>query len=863
MKALLHLRQGASRLLDELWRRLRPSVERLAGRRDGGASAGPDRTAYRWRARFQRLVEMSPDMVGLHVDGRWLFVNPAGVELLGAGGVEDLVGRPVADCLDTTEGGIGADCSCETPVPGRPAPVLEQRLTRLDGGVLDVQAVCLPTHFEGRPATQVVIRDVTVTERKRTEAALRESEQRYRSLFEGVPVGIYRIDLEGRFVNVNRALVELLGHADRERVIGRDAGELYVDPEDRRAWKALMEYEGQVLDFETRIVRADGTAIWVRSNARALRDADGELAGYEGTVEDVTDRKRAEDALRESDERFRSLVQNASDMISILDADGTVRYQSPSTIRLLGYEPDERIGSHGFDRIHPTDRPEIESLFQRLVADPGKSVRTEYRVSHGDGSWRVLESKITNLLENPAVRGVVLNSRDVTDRKEAEARLVHDALHDALTGLPNRPLLMDRLEHCLGHTPRRRDYRCAVLFLDLDRFKMVNDSFGHAAGDQLLVQVSERLLGCLRPTDTLARLGGDEFAILLEDVTDAGNAVRVAQRIGQALRKPFELEGREIYSSASIGIALSTLESRSGEELVRDADTAMYRAKSRGRGGYAVFDAEMHAQVRAQLQLETALQRAVESWQFELFYQPIFVLDSGELAGFETLLRWRHPERGLVLPGDFIPLAEDNGLMEAIGPRVLAEACDRMKGWSRKPAHRPLFVTVNLSGRQLADDQLLDQVRSALEKSGLERDRLVLEITERALPPGGADLPEALEGLRRLGVRLALDDFGSGHSSIGLLHRLPFDQVKIDRHFVDNVGKDPGSDELMEGMLALCQWRRLRTVAEGVETEEQRRQLIALDCTYGQGYLFSDPLDPEGVEELLARSSGDPGGVLS
>jgi diguanylate cyclase (GGDEF)-like protein/PAS domain S-box-containing protein len=848
MKTLLHLRQGASRHLEKMRRHLRLAVERLRGRRPGEA---PAPGAHR-QDRFQRLVEMSPDMVGLHAAGRWLFVNPAGVELLGAGRAEELVGRPVADCLDTTEGGIGADCTCEPPIPDRPAPVLEQRLTRLDGGVLDVQAVCLPTHFEGRPATQVVIRDVT--ERKRTEAALRESEHRYRSLFEGVPVGIYRIDLEGRFVNVNRALVELLGYPDREQVLGRDAGDLYVDPEDRRAWKALMEYEGEVLDFETRIVRADGTPIWVRSNARALRDADGELAGYEGTVEDVTDRKRAEDALRESDERFRSLVQNASDMISILDAGGTVRYQSPSTIRLLGYEPDERIGSHGFDRIHPEDRPELETLFRRLVDEPGESVRAEYRVRHGDGSWRVLESKVTNLLENPAVRGVVLNSRDVTDRKEAEARLVHDALHDALTGLPNRTLLMDRLEHCLGHTPRRRDYRCAVLFLDLDRFKMVNDSFGHAVGDRLLEQVSERLLGCLRPTDTLARLGGDEFAILLEDVTDAGNAVRVAQRIGQALRKPFELGGREIYSSASIGIALSTLQSSSGEELVRDADTAMYRAKGRGRAGYAVFDAEMHAQVRAQLQLETELQRAVESWQFELFYQPIFVLDSGDLAGFETLLRWRHPERGLVLPGDFIPLAEDNGLMDAIGPRILTEACGRMKGWSRRAARRPLFVTVNLSGRQLADDQLLDQVRAALEESGLERDRLVLEITERALPPGGADLPEALERLRRLGVRLALDDFGSGHSSIGLLHRLPFDQVKIDRHFVDNVGKDPGSDELMEGMLALCQWRRLRTVAEGVETEEQRRQLIALDCTYGQGYLFSDPLDPDGVEELLARA---------
>ncbi len=813
MEALLYLPSGDQEVL----------ARRLADRgHRAEVHRRLDEAWEAWRAGRPTLVVIEADRrkTGLELCRRIRARSPAGVEILA------LVGRSAAAAAELVATGA-------SDVVYRP----------LNSERLDLRLRLAEDRLR-RPASA---------------AAAADSEERYRSLVEGVPVGIYRLSPEGKLLEFNRAAAELLGAGeDRDLVVGFDTGRLYVDPEDRRAWRTLMQYEGRVPNFEAPIRRLDGGTIWVRSNAHAVRDEAGALVAYEGTFEDVTDRRRLEDALKESDQRFRSLVQGASDMITILDADRTVRYQSPSTIRLLGFADDERIGSNGFERIHPVDRPRLEALFEDLLDRPGDSVVAEYRIRHGDGNWRFVESKITNLLGNPAVRGIVLNSRDVSDRKDAETQLVHDALHDVLTGLPNRSLFMDRLGHCLDHIPRRRRYRCAVLFLDLDRFKMVNDSFGHAIGDLLLIEAGRRLKKCLRPADTLARLGGDEFAILLDEVTDASNAVRVAQRIGGELEVPFELRGREVYSSASIGIALSTRETASGEELLRDADTAMYRAKGRGRAGYAIFDARMHAQVRSQLELETDLRHALEKRQFEVFYQPIVILQTGAVAGFEALVRWRHPRRGVLPAASFVALAEETGLLDEIGRRVLHEACRQVQAWNeRRRDRRPRFVAVNLSARQLAKSDLVGDVADALGASGLAGDCLYLELTEGALIDGPETLLATLRELRQLGVKISLDDFGTGHSSLAVLHRFPFDQVKIDRDFVRNVGVDRGSDELMEGVLALCHWRRLKTVAEGVETEEQRSKLAELDCTYAQGYLFSDAVEVERAEALLDGAAAE------
>ena len=808
--------------------------------------------------RFRRLVEIAPDTVLLHADGELIFINPAGVRLLGAETSDQLIGQPIERFV---EGQVLAAFSETDVLPsGAGAEVIESQLRRLDGEMVDVELVGLPSSFEGRSAAQLVVRDVS--RRKRAEAALRESEERYRSLFEDVPVGVYRISLSGEIVHCNRAVVELLGYPNRKRLLGTDSGELYSEKEDLEAWKTMMQFEGRVVNFEVRIRRFDGSRVWARSHATAIREG-GKVVGYRGTVEDITDRKLAEDALRTSEERFRSLVQNASDMISILDSEAKIVYASPSSQRILGTQPTDSLGDHGFDLIHPKDRPRVQSMFDDLLSKPGKSSTAEYRIRHTEGAWRVLESSMTNLLHNPAVSGVVVNSRDVSDRKRAEDRLLHDALHDALTGLPNRTLFMDRLAHCLDRRSRLATYRCAVLFLDLDRFKMINDSLGHAAGDRLLTHVSARLKACLRPSDTLARLGGDEFAILLDDVKDASNAVRVAQRIQAELEVPFSLDGREIYSTASIGIAISDRHS-GPEDVLRDADTAMYRAKGQGRAGHAIFDAEMHAEVRSQLQLETDLRRALARGQFEVFYQPIVALTSGAIAGFEALARWHHPERGLLLPGEFMPLAEETGLVNAIGRTLMRDACRQMKAWNdRRSSLEPLFVCVNLSRRQIQQPDLLDQIAEVLGATGLPGDRLSIEVAETGVADRPDSVLETLVRLRRIGVRISLDNFGTGTASLSLLHRFPFDRVKLDRWFIHGIGSDGPNEELVEGILTLCHSQRLDTVAEGVETPDQCRRLAELGCDFAQGFLFSEPMSRQGAEELLtaATLSFDPSDV--
>ncbi len=802
--------------------------------------------------RFRRLVELSPDTVALHVSGRFVFVNPAGLELFGAESEEQILGRPVTDLVAPEFRGLVEERMRVAHARDEPVPVLEQQMLRLDGSRIDVEVVGVPSAFRGEPATQIVIRNVT--ERKRTEEALRRSEKRYRELVEGVPVGVYRLCPAGLFLSANRALAEILGFDDARDLLGTSSGILYAEEVDREAWKQLMLGGRRVSDFETRIRRRDGETIWVRSTSRAIFE-DDDLVGYEGIVEDITGRRWAEDALRVSEERFRSLVQNASDLISIIDREGKVLYHSPSLIRVLGYQPRERIGAPLGDLVHPEDRPRIEKAFLDLLEEAGRVARIELRIQHRNGSQRVLESILTNLLDQPSVHGIVVNSRDITERKNAEEQLVHDALHDSLTGLPNRVLFLDRLGHCLDKSPRHPDYRFAVLFLDLDRFKLVNDSFGHLIGDQLLVQVSQRLTACLRPTDSLARLGGDEFAILLDDVGDAGNAVRVAGRIREELETPFRLEGREIYSGTSIGIALSTPETREPEELLRDADTAMYRAKSQGRGAHAIFDAAMHEQVTFQMQLETDFHKALQLRQLELFYQPIVDLGSGEVAGFEALVRWRHPQRGLLLPQQFIPLAEETGRIADLGDRVLTHACHQLAKWNReRPAAKALFMSLNLARRQLSQPRFAVTLQNLAKEAGIHRRQLFLEITERAIMDRPEEALEALEAINSLGFPLCLDNFGTGHSSLSLLHRLPVERVKIDRWFVSRLGADQGSDELVEGMLTLCRWRRVETMAVGVESAPQKARLQTLDCTFAQGHLFAPPLEATRIEELLQNS---------
>jgi diguanylate cyclase (GGDEF)-like protein/PAS domain S-box-containing protein len=800
------------------------------------------------------LVDSAADAAfWAYPDGRFFYANQAACSSLGYTR-EELLSLSVPDIVPPELSDVFERMSKLVREEG--PKTFESVERRKNGELYPVEVTLNHLEFKGREYYCAFTRDIT--ERRRAEAAVRASEERYHSLFDGVPVGLYRTTPGGRFLDANAALVRTLGYPDRESLMQANVGDIYCDPEDRRRWQKALEQEaGETQTFEARVRRYDGEIIWVRFSVRAFRDEAGRIERYEGALEDVTDRRRAEEALRTSEERFRSLVANASDMIAIVDREGTILYESPSHWRILGIEPGEHLGRSLPEVVHPDDRPLVEESLRQLTEAPGEALAIEYRLQDHHGAWRTVESTAANLLDHPAVAGIVLNAHDITDHKRAEARLLHDALHDELTGLPNRVLFMDRLRQAMERLKREPDRLTAILFLDLDRFKLVNDSLGHLVGDELLVQIADLLSTALRPSDTIARIGGDEFAILLEGGRDVSDAVRVAERIHERLAGPINLGGHEVFVTASIGIAVCTPEYRQPEDLLRDADTAMYRAKSSGRACHVVFNRVMHRYVIARLQLETDLRRAIERHQLRVFYQPFVSLETGAVVGFEALVRWLHPRRGLLPPDEFLAAAEETGLIEPIGRFVLRESCRQIRELQRKhPGAGPLKLSVNLSNKQFFQTDLLDHIQEALSNSGLDPSCLGLEITEGVLIRQAETAGSRLALLKAMGVQLYLDDFGKGYSSLNYLHRLPLDILKIDRSFVSRLGEERGTDAIVQAIVTLAHQLGMQVIAEGLETSGHLEKVRALGCEYGQGYLFSQAVNADEAERLLMVRRG-------
>jgi diguanylate cyclase (GGDEF)-like protein/PAS domain S-box-containing protein len=565
--------------------------------------------------------------------------------------------------------------------------------------------------------------------------------------------------------------------------------------------------------------------------------------------------ERHVDALRESEERFRSAFHHAAGM-GLVAPDGRWIQVNKSLCEMLGY-PEAELLLGSFQRItHPDDLNLILEQLQKLRAGTIPSLQLEQRYFHKKGHLRWVLLSVTTVNDAHQSANLIFQMQDISDRKQAEKKLVHDAFHDALTALPNRMFFMDQLKQSVQRVNRTQGLPFAVLFLDFDRFKLINDSLGHMVGDQLLIAIAKRLRSSVRPGDTVARLGGDEFTILLDSLKNPDDAIDMARRLLSNLSEHFKLPDREVFITASIGVALSTAGYEHAEEVLRDADTAMYRAKSLGRARYEIFDKGMQATPTDLPQIETDLWRALERDELTLDYQPIVSLRTGRIAGFEALLRWLHPSRGMVSPLEFISVAEETGLIIPIGQWVLNQACRQTREWQKLyPQTPPLQVSVNLSPKQFMQRDLIDQISLALDSGGLSPASLKVEITEGMVMTNVESTMQMLGQLQALGVTISLDDFGTGYSSLSYLHRFPISTLKIDQSFVSSMSNNQESLEIVRTILGLARNLKMEVIAEGVETLEQARELKSMNCEYGQGFYFSRALNVEGAVGLLSSDS--------
>ena len=561
-------------------------------------------------------------------------------------------------------------------------------------------------------------------------------------------------------------------------------------------------------------------------------------------------------ALRQSEERFRALTEQSTDIIFITDPSGQIKYASPSVQTVLAVHGDSLVGTSMIERVHPDDFAKTMSTGLRAISYSQNSI-IEFRLRHADGRWLHFESVVRNLIDHENIGGIVYNARDITERKHAQEELLFNATHDALTGLPNRALFLGRLESVVDRMKRHSEQAAAVLFVDIDDFKVVNDCYGHATGDALIKEVSKRLRECLRSEGTIARLGGDEFTVLVEDVADPSDAIRVAQRIQSSFMQPFLLDGLEVFKSTSIGIALTSPD-RSAEAILQNADIAMYRAKDQGKACSELFDRTMHEQVMNRLLLEAKLRYALQNLELTLHYQPIVAVDTGTVQGFEALLRWQPSESDSIPPSTFVPVAEQCGLIVPISAWVLKAACLEAARWRKSyPADPPLYVAVNISAKHFSHAGFIGHVKDALEESGIDPQCLTIELTETLAMNDVATTYQTMSQLRSLGVKLSIDDFGTGYSSLSYLRRFPVDTLKVDQSFVKTM--DAENYAIVTTIIGLAHNLELKVVAEGVETTDQHQLLALAGCGSAQGYFFAEPMTAKDVGPFIESNRRNTG----
>ncbi len=804
-------------------------------------------------------------------------------------------------------------------------------------------------------------------------------DRRYRTLVQHMNEGLFQVDGQGRIELVNTRMSSLTGYTVEE-LVGQVADDLLVEEEFRQRLpgQTLLGPDIGSEEHTLPLVTKDGERAWVKLIAVPLSLEDG-TPGALGIVQDISEQRNAEEDLRHKEEYFRALLESSTDLISIIGLQGQILYQSPSSLRTLGAPPELMLGQPLGDFVHPEDRDLLSEAIDQVLAAEGQTASAQVRFRSQEGDWRYLDCQCKNLVENPVLGGIIVTSRDITERRKVEAalkreraffqqlfrnspagivildnqdrvvdanssfvdlfqfeveelagkpltqlivpdelkqeaseltdlvlehqtvdreterkrkdgtkvdvailgypielaerkigaygiysditerksferKLFHEAFHDNLTGLPNRTLLTERLDRSVRRAKRRRDYQFALLFIDLDRFKVINDSLGHAAGDQLLIEMARRLEGCLRPGDTVARLGGDEFNIILEDIQEVADATRIADRVLESLSRPFSVADQEVVSSGSIGIAFSFSGYDSGEDLMRDADIAMYRAKSRGKARYEIFDADMHRSAVERLTVENELRKAISNDQLELYFQPIVSLARSKTVGFEALVRWNHPQKGLLPPGDWLPICEETGLMSAVGRWVLRRACLQLQAWQdRFPEADGIALSINLAPKEISHPDFLHELNQILKESGAHPASLTFEITEDAIA-STENLQDVLWHLRKMGFRLSIDDFGTGPSSLSSLHRYPIDNLKIHRSFIQQMSPGGQNLEIVRAIAALGESLGINVIAVGVEDQDRLDEIRSMGVSLAQGFYFSAPMSADEASSSLAES---------
>ncbi len=728
-----------------------------------------------------------------------------------------------------------------------PTAVSRDLILMRDGRAVEQYSV--PQILDGRPVGRVwSFRDVT--EQRDAEAALRESVERYRLLFERNLAGVYRNTLhEGKFLDGNDACARILGYSSREELMGTAAVDAYYDPADRDRYVREITTKGVITNVEVCLKKKDGAPVWVLENATLLDAAEGESLTVEGTLIDISEFKRAEALLQESEERYRLMAQYSTDMIARLTPDWIFMYVSPASLSILGYEATDLVGRNIGDLVHSEDRRTLAAV-QKSVVEEEDVITVSYRIRDKAGEFVWLESTCRPIFapDGGQVLEIISVSRDISERREAQARIEYQAYHDPLTGLPNRMLFLDRLSVALSHA-RRTGSPVAVMFFDLDNFKFINDTLGHSVGDALLQGVARRLRAITRGEDTVSRMGGDEFT-LISQVQSLDDAGRIAEKILEVVSRAFEIEGHELYVTTSIGISIFPEDGENEDTLLKNADGAMYRAKSLGRNNYQLCTPEMNDRAMERLTLERDLRGALARDEFRLHYQPQVSLETGRIIGLEALLRWHHQSRGLIPPSDFIPIAEDTRLIFEIGEWVLEQACEQAREWQIS-GMGDVRVAVNLSGRQFQHRGLVSTVAEILDRTSLSPELLELEITESMAVQNTDWSVKMIQDLRAMGIRISMDDFGKGYSSLNYLRRFRLDTLKIDRDFLLDVPERKSSSTIVAAIIRMARGLDMNVIAEGVETEEQKKFLTAEGCDAIQGFLFSRPLPPDELAPLL------------